>query len=91
MRMRHREGKSARDHVSMRLIALVTGVGIAQIASWGSLYYAIGVLGKPMREELGVTELFVFTAFTAGLLVSGTLAPWIGRRIDRVGGRSVLA
>ena len=75
----------------MRLVALVTGVGIAQIASWGSLYYAIGVLGKPMREELGVTELFVFTAFTAGLLVSGTLAPWIGRSIDRLGGRRVLA
>jgi len=75
----------------MRLIALVTGVGIAQIASWGSLYYAIGVLGKPMREELGVTELFVFTAFTAGLLVSGTLAPWIGRCIDKLGGRWVLA
>ena len=75
----------------MRLIALVTGVGIAQIASWGSLYYAVGVLGKPMREDLGVTELFVFTAFTAGLLVSGTLAPWIGRCIDRLGGRFVLA
>jgi hypothetical protein len=91
MRMRAREGERAGDHGSMRLIALVTGVGIAQIASWGSLYYAIGVLGKPMREELGVTELFVFTAFTAGLLVSGTLAPWIGRCIDRLGGRWVLA
>jgi predicted MFS family arabinose efflux permease len=75
----------------MRLIALVTGVGIAQIASWGSLYYAIGVLGKPMREDLGVSELFVFTAFTVGLLLSGTLAPWIGRSIDRLGGRRVLA
>ena len=75
----------------MRLIALVAGVGLAQIASWGSLFYAIGVLGKPMREELGVSELFLFSAFTAGLLVSGTIAPFVGRWIDRYGGRVVLA
>ena len=74
-----------------RLVVLVAGVGIAQIASWGSLYYAIGVLGRPMREDLGVSELFVFSAFTAGLLVSGTLAPFTGRCIDRFGGRVVLA
>jgi len=74
-----------------RLVVLVAGVGIAQIVSWGSLYYAIGVLGKPMREDLGVSELFVFSAFTAGLLVSGTLAPLTGRCIDRFGGRVVLA
>jgi predicted MFS family arabinose efflux permease len=75
----------------MHLIALVGGVGLAQIASWGSLFYAIGVLGKPMREELGVSELFLFSAFTAGLLVSGTVAPFVGRWIDRYGGRVVLA
>ncbi len=75
----------------MQLTALVAGVGLAQIASWGSLFYAIGVLGKPMREELGISELFLFSAFTAGLLVSGTLAPFVGRSIDRFGGRVVLA
>ncbi|HUQ29085.1 MAG TPA: MFS transporter [Usitatibacter sp.] len=75
----------------MRLIAMVAGVGLAQIASWGSLFYAIGVLGKPMREELGVSELFLFSAFTAGLLVSGTAAPFVGRWIDRYGGRVVLS
>src|SRR4051812_40704788 len=80
-----------REGVAMRLTALVAGVGIAQIASWGSLFYAIGVLGKPMRAELGVSELFLFSAFTGGLLVSGTLAPVIGRSIDRFGGRVVLA
>jgi predicted MFS family arabinose efflux permease len=75
----------------MPLIALVGGVGLAQIASWGSLFYSIGVLGKPMREELGVSELFLFSAFTGGLLVSGTIAPFVGRWIDRYGGRVVLA
>ncbi len=73
------------------LAPLVCALGIAQIISWGSLFYAIGVLGTPMRAELGVSELFLFGAFTAGLLVSGTLAPLAGRAIDRRGGRLVLS
>ena len=76
----------------MRSLApLVTTLGIAQIISWGTLFYAIGVLGKPMAGELRVSELFLFSSFTAGLLVSGTLAPLAGRLIDRRGGGFVLS
>lgn len=66
---------------------LVTALGIAQIVSWGTLFYAIGVLGTPMRVELGVSDLFLFGAFTAGLLVSGILSPHVGRLVDSRGGR----
>ncbi len=75
----------------MRIAPLVSALGLAQIVSWGSLFYSIGVLGPAMRAELGVSELFLFTAFTAGLLVSGTLAPIAGRMIDERGGRFVLS
>lgn len=75
----------------LRLTPLVSALGIAQIVSWGTLFYAIGVLGPAMRAELGVSELFLFSAFTGGLLVSGTFAPLAGRMIDRRGGRDVLA
>ncbi len=75
----------------MSLAPLITALGIAQIISWGSLFYAIGVLGPAMRLDLGVSELFLFSAFTAGLLVSGTMAPLMGRLIDRRGGRFVLS
>jgi predicted MFS family arabinose efflux permease len=74
----------------MTLAPLITALGIAQIASWGSLFYAIGVLGPAMRRDLGVSELFLFGAFTAGLFVSGLVAPVVGRAIDRRGGRFVL-
>ncbi len=77
--------------MSPSLTPLVSALGIAQIISWGSLFYAIGVLGPAMRRDLGVSELFLFGAFTAGLLVSGTLAPAAGRAIDRRGGRLVLS
>jgi MFS family permease len=70
---------------------LIASLGIAQIISWGSLYYSIGVLGPAMRVDLGVSELFLFGSFTAGLLVSGTLAPIAGRLIDARGGRLVLS
>ena len=73
------------------LTPLISALGIAQIISWGSLFYAIGVLGPAMRRDLGVSELFLFGAFTAGLIVSGTLAPAAGRAIDRRGGRLVLS
>ncbi len=73
------------------LTPLISALGIAQIVSWGTLFYAIGVLGKPMVQELGVSELFLFSSFTAGLLVSGTLAPAAGRMIDRKGGRFILS
>lgn len=70
---------------------LVTGLGIAQLISWGTLFYAVGVLGLPMRQSLGVSELFVFGAFTAGLLTSGALSPLAGRMVDHRGGRFVLS
>jgi MFS family permease len=70
---------------------LVSALGIAQIISWGTLFYAIGVLGAAMGRELGLTPLFVFGAFTAGLLVSGVLAPLAGRMVDARGGRVVLS
>jgi MFS family permease len=70
---------------------LVSALGIAQIVSWGTLFYAIGVLGRAMQRDLGLTSLFVFGSFTAGLLVSGVLAPTAGRMVDARGGRVVLS
>ena len=73
------------------LAPLLASLGIAQIVSWGTLFYAIGVLGRAMQSDLGVSSLFVFGSFTAGLLVSGALAPAAGRLVDARGGRLVLA
>ncbi|HSN20745.1 MAG TPA: MFS transporter [Usitatibacter sp.] len=70
---------------------LVSALGIAQIVSWGTLFYAIGVLGRAMQRDLGLTSLFVFGSFTVGLLVSGVLAPMAGRLVDARGGRVVLS
>jgi len=76
---------------AVRLWPRVCALGVAQIVSWGTLFYAIGVLGAPMRADLGVGDIALFGSFTAGLFVSGLAAPAVGRRIDARGGRGVLA
>jgi predicted MFS family arabinose efflux permease len=73
------------------LRTLVSALGVAQIISWGTLFYSIAVLGPPMARALGVSDVMLYGSFTAGLFVSGIVSPWIGARIDRYGGRGVLA
>ena len=69
----------------------VSALGIAQIISWGTLFYTIAVLGGAMRQALGVSDIVLFGSFTAGLFVSGMVSPLVGRQIDANGGRRVLA
>jgi predicted MFS family arabinose efflux permease len=75
----------------VNLRKLVTALGIAQIISWGTLFYSIAVLGPAMAQALGVSNVALYGSFTGGLLLSGIASPWVGRRIDRDGGRKVLA
>jgi predicted MFS family arabinose efflux permease len=74
----------------MRLRWVVPVLGIAQIISWGSLYYPIAVLAVAVRRDLGIGDIQVFGGFTVGLFVSGLAAPAAGRLIDASGGRATL-
>jgi len=70
---------------------LILGLGIGQVISWGALIYSIAVLGGPMGTEFGVSSTVVFGAFSGSLVVSGLVGPYVGKMIDRVGGRRILA
>ncbi len=65
-------------------------MGTTQIIAWGSIYYLFALLIGPLERELGASRMAVAGAFSVSLLVSGLAAPWIGRVIDRVGGREVM-
>jgi MFS family permease len=80
-----------RGDVSIRLARLIPALGVAQIVSWGSLFYAIAVLGEAMRAELQISATWLFGAFTVGLLLSGVVSPAVGRLVDTRGGRFVLS
>ena len=75
------------DRASFRTIC---ALGIAQIISWGSLYYAFSFLIAPLMEASGGDKPSVFAAFSFGLLISGLLSAPVGALIDRVGGRGVM-
>ena len=57
------------------LTASVCALGVAQIVSWGTLFYTIAVLGPALREAAGVSELALHACYSAGLVVSGIAAP----------------
>jgi len=69
---------------------LLIGLGIAQIVSWGTIYYSFALLLQPLQRELGASQSVIVGAYSMALLVSGLAAPLIGRSIDRRGGRGVM-
>jgi len=77
-------------HASAASFGTICALGIAQIISWGSLYYAISFLITPLMEASGGDKASVFAAFSLGLLVSGLLSAPVGALIDRAGGRGVM-
>jgi MFS family permease len=70
---------------------VVAAIGIMQILSWGSTFYLLPVLGKPIAEDTGWTYDWVMGGLALGLLVAGIISPRVGRAIGRRGGRVVLA
>ncbi|WP_460448636.1 MFS transporter [Alsobacter sp. SYSU BS001988] len=75
------------DRTVARALAVL---GVTQIAAWGSLFYAMALVGPRIRLETGWSDTLVFGGFSVALVTSGLAAPLAGRLIDRHGGRPVL-
>src|SRR5215204_2590937 len=69
----------------------VNTLGITQITAWGTSYYCLGVLAKPIVAETGWAMSTVFLGFTVALLVMGLISTLAGRLIDRIGARAVMS
>ena len=70
---------------------VVGALGIAQILAWGTSYYLIAVLAKPIDDDTGWGLTWIVGGLSLGFLVSGLASPRVGRLIDRFGGRPILA
>jgi predicted MFS family arabinose efflux permease len=70
---------------------VVAALGTTQTLAWASSYYLPAILAAPMAASAGVSRAWVFGAFSGALLLTAALGPWVGRTIDRRGGRGVLA
>lgn len=69
---------------------IVATLGTTQTIGWASSYYLPAVLAAPMAASFGKSQVYVFAAFSAAMVISAIVSPWAGARIDRLGGRSVL-
>ncbi|MFK8253313.1 MFS transporter [Ancylobacter terrae] len=69
----------------------ITGLGIGQICSWGSLYYSFPLIAEAMRLDLGCSKTELYGAATLGLALAGVAAYPVGAAIDRGHGRLVMA
>src|SRR6266849_144309 len=70
--------------------AVIAALGTSQTLAWASSYYLPAILADPIGAAMGIPRSWVFAAFSASLLVAAIAGPWVGRIIDRRGGRGVL-
>lgn len=69
---------------------MIGALAITQTAGYGILYYAFSVFIPPMSRDLHAGVAQLTGAFTLSALVSGLVAPLVGRRLDRHGGRGLM-
>lgn len=62
---------------------LVWRLSVAQLISWGSIFYMFSLVMEPLERDLGLSRAEVSLAFSLGLLAEGLMAYPVGRWIDR--------
>ena len=69
---------------------VVTALGFTTLLGFGSSYYLPAILAGPISADTGWPLTWVVGGLTVGLLSGGIAAPFIGRAVDRHGGKPVL-
>lgn len=69
----------------------VVALGVTQIISWGTLYYAFALMVPALAATTGAGQSTVVGAFSVALLAAGLASAPVGRLIDRRGGRLVMS
>jgi MFS family permease len=67
------------------------GLGFTQIVGWGTTFLMPSVLGRHMEEALGIPSEVIFSGITVMFAVGALFSPRVGRLIDRIGARSLMA
>lgn len=66
-------------------------LAIAQIMVWGGSFFLMAMLAAPVVKDTGWSQQWVYGSLSLGILISGMLAPMVGRAVARIGGRKILA
>jgi MFS family permease len=78
------DSDGGRDAISTWALA------VAQLVSWGSIYYAFSLFVVPMEGAMGWSRTAINAALSVGLLISGLAAYPVGTWIDHGHGRRVM-
>ena len=70
---------AARQHNRL----LVAWLSLAQLISWGSVFYLFALIMAPIERDLGLSRVESSLAFSLALLAEGLLAYPVWRLIDR--------
>jgi MFS family permease len=62
---------------------LILWLSLAQLITWGSVFYTFALLIEPIERELGLGRAQTSLAFSLALLAEGFCAYLVGRWIDR--------
>ncbi|MBA2676512.1 MFS transporter [Ramlibacter sp.] len=68
----------------------VVWLSVAQLVTWGSVFYTFALLVAPVERELGLARAESSLAFSLALLAEGLLAYPVGRWIDQGHERAVM-
>ena len=69
---------------------LVAWLSLAQLISWGSVFYLFALIMAPIERDLGLSRAQSSLGFSLALLAEGLLAYPVGRLIDRGHERAVM-
>jgi predicted MFS family arabinose efflux permease len=70
---------------------VVVVLGTTQTLAWASSYYLPAILADRIAADLGISSTWFFAAFSGALVISAMVGPRVGRTVDAIGGREVLA
>jgi MFS family permease len=76
--------------MTRRVSIVVASLGTTQTLAWASSYYLPAILGPSIAAALDMPASAFYGIFSASLLLSAAIGPWVGTLIDRHGGRAVL-
>lgn len=76
---------------SSRYAGVIAALGVGQIFAWGSSYYLLAVVAKPIASDTGWPFPWIIGGVSLGLLMAGSVSPRVGRAVAQHGGGPVLA
>ncbi|WP_126246690.1 MFS transporter [Chitinophaga rhizosphaerae] len=65
-------------------------LGLTQILLWGGSFFLMAIVGEPIVQDTGWPHELVYGALSLALLISGIMAPFIGRVIGKPHGERIM-